>query len=245
MKGSEKKIKANRKNAKNSCGPKTKAGKRISSHNSLKHGLFARELIISEAEKAEVGFLRRALYAELVPKTALQNIAFDEVVCCTWRVKLAARLEMRRTAALFDASDGRETQPEVPEGTSAMPNWYLSGRQDLRYAIRFLENVSGDFEANGLVRQEWKDPLDGAFGVGFYDLLTNWTPVNRDVVLLAQHLVKHSETFGRPLPPMDGKSAEVVIDPEQGHQMVEKLIELKLQDLRGLSASWAQRASKP
>jgi hypothetical protein len=46
---SAKKVAANRKNAKSSTGPTTELGKSRSSHNSMKHGVLADELIIDEA----------------------------------------------------------------------------------------------------------------------------------------------------------------------------------------------------
>ena len=41
-------IKANRKNAKKSTGAKTKEGKRIVANNALKHGVFAKQLVLSD-----------------------------------------------------------------------------------------------------------------------------------------------------------------------------------------------------
>jgi hypothetical protein len=238
-------LDANSANANKPRGERSPAGKLSARLNAVKDGFFAKELALTESEKLELQFLRRALCAELSPATALQNVAFEKVVCCVWRTKLAVRLETRRMSAVLDGSDGQEVQPEIPEGAPVISSWYLSGRQELRDAIRFLESVMADFEANGVIRKEWKEPLDRAFGVGFFDELTKWTPIPRDVLLLTNHLVQHAKIFKRPLPPMPGKQpAEVVIDPAQGYQMVGKLLERELQHLRGLSVSWAQRASQ-
>jgi hypothetical protein len=241
MRRSDKKTKANRKNAENSTGPTTNGGKRNSSRNAIKDGFFAKELVFSETEKLEVQSLRRTLCAELSPTTTLQNIGFEEVVCCTWRLRLAVRLEMRRAARFLDGSEEQGAKPESPGGTPVMPNWYLSDRQELRDAIRFVEFVIGDFEENGVVREDWREPLDRAFGVGFHDLLTKWTPMNRTAVLMADFLIRHQENTGMKLPRFD---TGVVIDPAQGSQMVGKLLDRELQHLRHLSRSWAQRASQ-
>jgi|HubBroStandDraft_4_1064222.scaffolds.fasta_scaffold118916_1 hypothetical protein len=238
-------INANRVNANKSTGARSPAGKLAAKRNPRTHGFFAQELIISEAEKPVFQSLSRTLHEELLPKTALQNIAFEEIVSCTWRLKLSVRLEMRRAGTFLDTSDGRETQTRIPEGTPVISSWCLAGRQELRDGIRFLEFIIGDFENNGQVREEWKEPLDRAFGVGFFEELTKWTHMSRDAILLADHLVRHAKTFGKPLPPIDGKqAAELVVDPAQGYQMVGKLLNRELEHLRGLSASWTQRTSQ-
>jgi hypothetical protein len=87
---------------------------------------------------------------------------------------------MRRVSSVLEVPDGQEAQPTIPEGTPVMSRWFLSGRQGLRDAMRYLELVKADVEASGRVREEWKEGLDRAFGVGFFELLTKWTPMHRD-----------------------------------------------------------------
>ena len=50
---SQKKLDANRKNARLSTGPKTKEGKRHSRRNALKHGILANKLLIKDGLGAE------------------------------------------------------------------------------------------------------------------------------------------------------------------------------------------------
>jgi hypothetical protein len=57
-------------------------------------------------------------------------------------------------------------------------------------------------------------------------------------------MVMHSEKYKKPLPPIDEKRPVVVVDSEQGYQMVSKLLELESRHLRGLSVSWAHRTSQ-
>jgi hypothetical protein len=47
---SEKQVLANQQNALKSTGPKTDEGKAIAARNSLKHGLLAKEVVITEGE---------------------------------------------------------------------------------------------------------------------------------------------------------------------------------------------------
>lgn len=50
---SERKILANRKNALRSTGPKTSQGKRTVSRNAIKHGILAREVVITAGDGEE------------------------------------------------------------------------------------------------------------------------------------------------------------------------------------------------
>ena len=183
---STKKVKANRANARSSSGPKTANGKKNSSRNALKHGLFAKELLLSDVEKVEFQALRRALHAQLQPTTVLQSIGLEQIAWCAWRCKLAAREEMRQMSALSDTPDDREVQPEKPT-ERAMARWYLAGRKELNEGVRLLEDLARDFERAGRVSEEWKQPLDNAFGSWFYQILTAETLMSLDAIGLAIH----------------------------------------------------------
>jgi hypothetical protein len=244
MSSTKKKINANRENALASSGPKTAKGKNNSRRNAVKHSFFSQELVLSDAEKVEFQALRRALQEQLQPTTALQSIGMEEIVCCCWRCKLAVRQEMRRLSALFDAPRDQEVQPEKPTAPSAMARWYAADRQELRRVISFLECFKQDFEKSGRVRDEWKQQLDGTFGVEFYESLMNWPTISLDTILLANHLDMHKKTFKSGDSSGDDKKLpEVVLDPLQSLHMVGKLIDQKLQHLYELSRSWEQRAS--
>jgi hypothetical protein len=238
-------LDANRANANKPRGERSPAGRLAARRNPLKHGFYSRELILSDAEKRQVQSFSEAFSSERPPKTALQKTAFEEVTYCYGRVKVAARLEMRRASALLDASDHRETEPTIPEGTPVISRWYLSNRQELHETTSFLKEVMREFAENKRVREDLKEPLDRSFGVGFYDELTKWTPGNSDAIKLAEHLQKHARVFRKPLPRLDEEQlTKIVIDPEQGYQMVQKLLDLQFQHLRDLSASWEQRTAQ-
>ena len=74
---SDKRLAANRKNAQKSTGPKTESGKRTVSRNGLKHGAFARDLIIRspylEEDPDEFNRLLASLTDELKPETLFQE----------------------------------------------------------------------------------------------------------------------------------------------------------------------------
>jgi hypothetical protein len=239
-----KKVKANRANARHSSGPKTATGKNNSRRNALKHGFFSPELVLSNAEKVEDQAFHRALHSQHQPTTALQRMALDRIVFCDRRCKLAARHEMRQLSVLFDIPRDREIQPERPMGSAAIARWYLSGRRELSEGIKILEALEQEFARNGRVPADWKPLLDSAFGVEFFELLTNWPTISLDTILLAHHLAEHKKTFRRGDSCGDDKKLlEVVSDPVQSLRMVGKLIEQQLQHLRDLARSWEHGVS--
>ncbi len=54
-------IKANKKNAQKSTGPRTAQGKAAVSQNAVKHGLFAVEPVIFDEDQAEFDFHREQM----------------------------------------------------------------------------------------------------------------------------------------------------------------------------------------
>jgi hypothetical protein len=197
---------ANRKNAQHSSGPRTPANKKISARNSLKHGLFSRELIVSEAETPEFEALRRRLYAQLLPNTALQHIGFEEVVCCCWRCRLAVRSEMQHLRRFVENPLDAQAQTSSPDSHPARAKWYASGPQALNDAVRFLKQLRDDFQEHGRIQDSWKEELDRRFGASFYELLTKWTPMSYQTIMMAEMLVGKSELLGQKSPFPGGKS---------------------------------------
>src|SRR6266571_6808709 len=90
---SDKQLKANRGNARNSTGPKTPPGKDRSKMNAKTHGLLCKELLISEEERPEFESLKRELRGDLKPTTMLLDVLFEDVVSRLWCVKLALRAQ--------------------------------------------------------------------------------------------------------------------------------------------------------
>jgi hypothetical protein len=225
-----------------------KGGKKITSavlkanrRNPRKIGLFAKELILTDEEKAEFQALSRALRVQLQPSTTLQYIGLDRIVCCCWRCKLALRREMQR----FEMSSNLQVQSEGTSDPNTTARWYTAGRQELNSEIRWLETIKGDFENSGVVRAEWKQHMDIAFGPQFYESLTKWTPMNFQAILAAKNLDMHAKTYGMgdAFPGVE-ESCKLTLDPNQGYEMARKLIEQELRHLGDLHRSWEQRASE-
>lgn len=98
MKTTDKQIAANRKNTAKSTGPTTESGKAIAARNSLKHGLLAKEIVISAGEGAESKEQFDALLADLhtqfSPQGPLEKMLVEKIAVAYWRLRRAHRFEV-------------------------------------------------------------------------------------------------------------------------------------------------------
>ena len=91
------KLKANRKNARRSTGPKTEAGKNHSRQNALKHGVLASALLVKKGggaeDASEFEELLSSLNRDLAPVGRLEEMMVEKIAVCWWRQKRALRYE--------------------------------------------------------------------------------------------------------------------------------------------------------
>lgn len=92
------KIEANRRNCLNSTGPRTPEGKRISSQNASKLGIFSRELLLREENEAELHFFGRAIRGDLRPSGPIECSLVELIISTLWRLRRLLRIE----CGLFD-----------------------------------------------------------------------------------------------------------------------------------------------
>jgi len=94
---SARKTAANRRNAQRSTGPRTPEGKRVSRYNALRHGLLAKEVVVTSGEhqesQAEFDSLLAALAEDLQPVGISENLIVERIAVCQWRLRRAARYE--------------------------------------------------------------------------------------------------------------------------------------------------------
>ena len=91
------KIEANRRNALRSTGPRSAEGKAIVHHNALKHGLLAREVIITRGDGREdprdFQGLQARLRSELQPVGVLEEMLVEKIAVSYWRLRRSLRAE--------------------------------------------------------------------------------------------------------------------------------------------------------
>ncbi len=86
-------IEANRRNSRKSTGPRTPAGKAISSHNSLGSGIYAEsETIIGECQ-ADFEELAAAFHSRYLPESPDQQALLDIAVHSEWILRRLRRAE--------------------------------------------------------------------------------------------------------------------------------------------------------
>lgn len=91
---SQKQIDANRKNAQHSSGPKSPSGKRRSSLNAVKLGVFAETVLLPDEDSKVFARFARDIYAHWNPKTALQRALVDMLIATLWRSRRFQTVEV-------------------------------------------------------------------------------------------------------------------------------------------------------
>jgi hypothetical protein len=76
-------------------GPRTLQGKRRSSRNSFKHGLYSKELVLPFEDAAELDELRVSLRAEHQPANTTEEILVNELAEQFWRLRRMRNFETR------------------------------------------------------------------------------------------------------------------------------------------------------
>ena len=110
---SERRLAANRANAKKSTGPRTPQGKARSSMNALVHGLAARRVVLPNEDRAAFDAFARALRKDLRPRGPVQELLVNEVIDAAWKLRRAGDAEDRvvRHALLRYAGPNRRVTP--------------------------------------------------------------------------------------------------------------------------------------
>ena len=90
---SQKQVAANRRNAANSTGPKSAAGKQIARMNALKHGLQTDQVVIPGEDPAEFEALLGGLEEYYQPVGSLEQVLVERITYCTWRLQRANAIE--------------------------------------------------------------------------------------------------------------------------------------------------------
>ena len=228
------KSESNRINALKSTGPKTTRGKQFSRQNARRHGLFSCELLVSDHDRPEFEELRGELASQLKPKTPLQEIAFQSILSCCWRCKLAHRLEAKQIAMQLRDSEDKNIPTPESEQNRYVAQWWGMDRIRLRNSIRELKRIEEEFGALGYFNEDTKLYLARTFGADFVMLLTEWMPMCMDAFMLANQLVGHAQTFGLKSLDEDRTPRSVARDPQQSFQMIGKLLDLQGQFLEGI-----------
>jgi hypothetical protein len=89
-----KQIEANRRNAQNSTGPRTEAGRAASNINALKSGIYSTREVLPDEDPAELEALAREYHDHFKPATPDERDLVDDLVSCTWLKRRFRRMEV-------------------------------------------------------------------------------------------------------------------------------------------------------
>jgi hypothetical protein len=154
---SQKKLKANRENAKMSTGPKTLRGKAHSRRNALTHGLFARhslDFFLQGEDSSEYEELFKDLRQQSQPVGRAEELEVERITLCWWRLKRAWR---------YENAENRVAMRDLGRKELAYQNEHLKDLdkkdQDL---ILHLRNLHDEIEATDAVPADFKQKLIAA-----------------------------------------------------------------------------------
>lgn len=86
-------ISANRRNAAHSTGPTSDTGKAAASYNALKHGLYARDVVLPGEDRAEYDAMLAELTDEFAPKGRYEITLVRRLADIWWRLGRASAVE--------------------------------------------------------------------------------------------------------------------------------------------------------
>ena len=153
-----KQIEANRRNAENSTGPRSEAGKQRSSRNAVRHGLTA-ETVIEPLEDAEdYAAFEEAIAASFDPETAVERELILRLASLLWRLRRATSIE----TALFQIKKEHDSGPEPVSALSPSPPSRFVGIHVAPANIRDRDDV-GVVPTMGTGMQETRTALACCF----------------------------------------------------------------------------------
>lgn len=213
-----------------SGGPKTANGKKRSSRNARRHGLFAAQFLFSAADEAEYKKLTSDLREELRPNNSLLDLIFQDVVACAWRIRIALRYEQRELQKQFAIEN--EQSPDEPHGVGESFPYGLKARQR-EQVIKLLDYLRAEVKSRGVLPPDLEEAVTQACGANFWKALAEWTPLSPVRIIisrLTELAVEKSKMYGTKLPeakvsPEEGKKY-VASDGIKGQEMICKIIDI-------------------
>jgi hypothetical protein len=156
------KVEANRRNGQQSTGPKTEAGKQASQLNALKHGLLAKEVVITrrdyKEDEAAFSQLLEELQAQFQPVGVAEELEVQKIANCYWRKRRAIRYE--HGAILQGTGDlrGREQRSRQDDFDNALQ--HDLDIEDAAHGIEYLIDGLGEARHEALAGQVSRETLE-------------------------------------------------------------------------------------
>ena len=106
---------ANRRNSQKSTGPRSAEGKAVSAKNAVKHGLFARDAVITGENTEVYDLFRDELIAELAPAGAMESILAERYVSLSWRLQRIERIQNQVMDVMIERDEPSPLEKQLKE----------------------------------------------------------------------------------------------------------------------------------
>jgi hypothetical protein len=110
-------IQANRRNSQKSTGPRTAAGKAVSSMNALKSGIDAKSQVIRGEDEKDLEALKANYYDSLQPTRPEEAALVDMVIAADWLLRRLRKAEAETWNDAFEKQENYEQFKDKPEQT--------------------------------------------------------------------------------------------------------------------------------
>jgi hypothetical protein len=108
-------IQANRRNSQKSTGPRTPAGKAVSSMNALKSGIDAESQVIRGEEAQSLDALKDSYYDSLRPTRPEEAVFVDAIIAADWLLRRLRKAEAETWNDAFEKQENYEEYAEKPK----------------------------------------------------------------------------------------------------------------------------------
>jgi hypothetical protein len=152
---SHRRIEANRRNALNSTGPRTEAGKRQSRRNAVRHGLTAETVIGLLEDGEDYRQFEAAVIADYDAQSAVERELVLRLAGVLWRLRRATTMETGlfeiQAEHLHEYRQGRQLLPKFRDAIHAAFEWTDAASNDSRAArnrLHVIETLGDSSEPN-------------------------------------------------------------------------------------------------
>jgi hypothetical protein len=159
---------ANRANAALSTGPTSDAGKAAASYNALRHGLYARDVVLPGEDRAEYDAMLAELTEEFAPQGRYETTLVRRLADIWWRLGRSAAIEAGLLSPTWDGPmpplKGTSGGPLVDTFRIALdegPTLDTLGRWEARLE-RAFHRVVTMLERRQALRRRWEGKPDEA-----------------------------------------------------------------------------------
>lgn len=158
-------------------GPRTRAGKEITKHNALKHGIFSKVVLLQSESRAEFDSLLGGLRNDFQPKGTFEEILVEKLASLVWRYRrlmIAEAAEIQKGAAFLEWEDQEQQEKETLEASHVDPEdsdsevvaliRKIANPQILEKCLDLLNDLKNEFESHGFASESNEEFLTKIYG---------------------------------------------------------------------------------